>query len=147
MAKRGFKAPRAGRDRPGGTDYQALSDFRFALRRFLAFSGDAARGVGLTPHQHQALLAILGRSGKAPMTIGGLADRLLLKHHSAVELVDRLVALDLVKRVVATDDRRKVTLRLTDNARKVLTALSAAHLDELRRMRPVFAALLQRLDD
>jgi DNA-binding MarR family transcriptional regulator len=151
MAKRKAKRVKTGEARTGEegpemADYRALSDFRYALRRFLAFSGDAARGVGLTPQQHQALLAILGHAGETPMTVGALAERLLLKHHSTVELVDRLGELDLVRRATATDDRRKVTLRLTDKARKLMTSLSSAHLEELRRIRPVFAALIDRLD-
>ncbi|HVT51581.1 MAG TPA: MarR family transcriptional regulator [Dongiaceae bacterium] len=128
-------------------DYQALSEFRHALRRFLAFSGDAARRVGMTPQQHQALLTIIGHAGPAPMTIGDLAERLLLKHHSTVELVDRLSEIGLVRREPAEDDRRKVTLRLTDKARRLLNSLSSAHLEELRRIRPVFAVLLGRLED
>ena len=147
MAKRKAKPTKAGAEGPKQADYQALSNFRYALRKFLAFSGDAARKVGLTPQQHQALLTIMGHAGEAPLTIGGLAERLLLKHHSTVELVDRLGELDLVQRVTAEDDRRKVTLRLTEKARKMLTSLSAAHLEELRRIRPVFATLLERLDE
>jgi DNA-binding MarR family transcriptional regulator len=147
MPKRKAKPARIGDDAPGLADYQALSNFRYALRRFLAFSGDAAREVGLTPQQHQALLSIMGHAGETAMSIGMLAERLLLKHHSTVELVDRLSELGLVRREVATDDRRKVTLRLTDKARKLLTSLSSAHLEELRRIRPVFAALLERLDE
>ena len=90
MAKRKAKPAKAGEDSPSPADYQALSDFRYALRRFLAFSSDAAREVGLTPQQHQALLAIMGHPAAVAMTIGMLAERLLLKHHSTVELVDRL---------------------------------------------------------
>jgi DNA-binding MarR family transcriptional regulator len=81
------------------------------------------------------------------MTIGDLAERLLLKHHSTVELVDRLSEIGLVRREPAEDDRRKVTLRLTDKARRLLNSLSSAHLEELRRIRPVFAVLLGRLED
>ena len=130
----------------GAPAARPLGSRRFAYVEDLAFSGDAARGVGLTPQQHQALLAILGHAGETPMTVGALAERLLLKHHSTVELVDRLGELDLVRRATATDDRRKVTLRLTDKARKLMTSLSSAHLEELRRIRPVFAALIDRLD-
>jgi DNA-binding MarR family transcriptional regulator len=137
--------------KPDGADYRALAEFRFALRQFLEFSGDAARGVGLTPQQHQALLTIKAaaheaESDDAPMTVGRLAERLLLKHHSAVELVDRLGALELVQRKPDAKDRRKVALVLTRKAERLLTSLSAAHLEELRRIRPAFAALLERLD-
>ena len=133
--------------KPESADYRALAEFRFALRQFLAFSGAAARGVGLTPQQHQALLVILGAPEGTPVTIGYLAERLLLKHHSTVELVDRLTEIDLVKRQPDPGDRRKVQLGLTPKARRLLSKLSAAHLEELRRIRPVFAALLERLDD
>jgi DNA-binding MarR family transcriptional regulator len=147
MAKRKAKPAKVGAGGPSPGDYQALSDFRYALRRFLAFSSDAAREVGLTTQQHQALLAIMGHPGGVAMTIGMLAERLLLKHHSTVELVDRLAEIGLVRREAAADDRRKVTLRLTDKARKLLNSLSSAHLEELRQIRPVFATLLDRLDE
>lgn len=134
------------RGKPQAADYRALADFRYALRRFLEFSGSAAKSVGLTPQQHQAMLAIIGAPEAQPVSIGFLAERLLLKHHSAVELVDRLVELDLVERQPDEGDRRKVLLGLTPKARRLLTKLSAAHIEELRRIRPAFAALLERLD-
>jgi DNA-binding MarR family transcriptional regulator len=145
MAKRKARPAKAGADGPSPADYRALSDFRYALRRFLAFSTDAAREVGLTPQQHQALLTIMGHPAEIPMTIGMLAERLLLKHHSAVELVDRLSQLGLVRRETAADDRRKVAVRLTEKARRLLHSLSSAHIEELRRIRSVFATLLDRL--
>jgi DNA-binding MarR family transcriptional regulator len=123
-----------------------LADFRYALRQFLEFSGSAAKSVGLTPQQHQAMLSIIGAPDGQPVTVGFLAERLLLKHHSTVELVDRLVEIDLVSRQPDSRDRRRVLLSLTPKAKRLLTKLSAAHLEELRRIRPVFAALLQRLD-
>src|ERR1700754_1125899 len=88
----------AERGKPQAADYQALANFRYALREFLEFSGSAAKSVGLTPQQHQAMLSIIGAPEGEPITIGFLAKRLLLKHHSAVELVDRLVELDLLAR-------------------------------------------------
>jgi DNA-binding MarR family transcriptional regulator len=133
--------------RPQTADYQALADFRYALRQFLEFSGSAAKGVGLTPQQHQAMLSIIGAPEGQAVTVGFLAERMLLKHHSTVELVDRLVELDLVMRASDPVDRRKVLLSLTPKAKRLLTKLSAAHLEELRRIRPVFAALLERLED
>lgn len=138
----GAKAPPA---KPKGADYRALAEFRAALRQFLAFSGDAAQTVGLTPQQHQALLVVMGAEEGVPVTIGYLAKRLLLKHHSTVELVDRLTELDLVKRQPDPGDRRRVLIGLTPKARRLLSRLSTAHLEELRRIRPVFAALLDRL--
>jgi DNA-binding MarR family transcriptional regulator len=132
---------------PETADYRALAEFRYALRQFLAFSGEAAQGVGLTPQQHQALLVIIGAPEGQVVTVGFLAQRLLLKHHSTVELVDRLTELDLLKRQQDPRDRRKVLLALTPKARRLLSRLSTAHLEELRRIRPVFAALLERLED
>lgn len=127
-------------------DYQALAAYRHALRRFLAFSESAARDVGLTAQQHQAILAIRGQGGGGQMTIGELAENLLIRHHSAVELVDRLARADLVIRAEAEDDRRRVVVRLTPNAEAILEQLSAGHLDELRHGRMLLAQLLERLD-
>ncbi len=141
------KGAAADRGKPQTADYQALANFRYALRKFLEFSGSAAKSVGLTPQQHQAMLSIIGAPDGQAITVGFLAERLLLKHHSTVELVDRLVELDLVSRQPDTADRRKVLLSLTPKGRRLLTKLSTAHIEELRRIRPVFAELLQRLDD
>jgi DNA-binding MarR family transcriptional regulator len=151
MAQRGRPKSRAGRtapkrSQPSTEDYRALAAFRYALRRFLDFSQGAARGVGLTPQQHQALLSIVGYPGRDTVTVGELAERMLLKHHSTVELVDRLVELGLVRRKTDPTDRRRVLLSLTAKSRKLLTSLSATHFEELRRIRPVFATLLQRLE-
>lgn len=140
------KGAGAERGKPQNADYRALADFRYALRQFLEFSGSAAKGVGLTPQQHQAMLSIIGAPEGQPVTVGFLAERLLLKHHSTVELVDRLVETNLVSRQPDSADRRRVLLSLTPKARRLLTKLSATHLEELRRIRPVFAALLDRLD-
>jgi DNA-binding MarR family transcriptional regulator len=145
-SKRTAKPQSGERGKPQAADYQALANFRYALREFLAFSGSAAKGVGLTPQQHQAMLSIIGAPEGQVVTIGFLAKRMLLKHHSAVELVDRLVELDLVARQPDAADRRKVRLSLTAKARRLLIKLSAAHLEELKRIRPVFADLLERLD-
>jgi len=134
------------RGKPQNADYRALADFRYALRQFLEFSGSAAKSVGLTAQQHQAMLSVIGAPEGQPVTVGFLAERLLLKHHSAVELIDRLVELDLLTRQPDAADRRRVLLALTPKAKRLLTKLSAAHLEELRRIRPVFATLLDRLD-
>jgi len=114
-------------------DYKALAAFRHALRLFLAFSESAARDVGLTPQQHQALLAIKGYPSGGPVTVGDLAAQLLIRHNSAVELVNRLVGAGLLEKAARPDDRRQVILVLTDEAEAVLDALSASHLTELRR--------------
>src|SRR5262245_17686735 len=108
MTESRSKGAAAERAKPQTGDYQALADFRYALRQFLAFSGSAAKSVGLTPQQHQAMLSIIGAPEGQAVTIGFLAERLLLKHHSTVELVDRLVEIDLVTRQADGGDRRKV---------------------------------------
>lgn len=127
-------------------DYATLAAFRRALRRFMAFSEEAARASGLTAQQHQAILAIRGHKGGEPLTIGELAEHLLLRHHSAVELVDRLARAELVTRVPSEHDRRAVLVGLTPKAERILEQLSAIHLDELRRGRGLLAQLLERLD-
>ena len=147
MTESRSKGATAERGKPQTDDYRALASFRYALRQFLEFSGSAAKSVGLTPQQHQALLSIIGAPEGQAVTVGFLAERLLLKHHSTVELVDRLVELDLLIRQPDAADRRKVLLNLTPKAKRLLTKLSAAHIEELRRIRPVFADLLERLDD
>lgn len=119
--------------------YAALAGFRFELRQFQTFSEQAARAAGLTAQQHQALLAIRA-NGSGAMLIGDLAERLLLKPHSTSELVDRLAEHGLVVRQPGAADRRQVRVQLTDHAREILASLSASHLAELRRLRP----LLQR---
>lgn len=127
-------------------DYRLLAEFRHHLRVFTAFSENAARSAGLAPQQHQALLAIKGfPDGKAP-TIGELAERLVIRHHSAVELVDRLVEGHLVMRHFDSEDRRRVELVLTRRAEQVLAQLSVAHRDELRRMAPMLRTLLAELE-
>lgn len=114
-------------------DYQRLADFRFALRCFLDFSEKAAAAEGLTGRQHQALLVIRAeRNGEA--TVGRLAERLLVKHHTAVELAHRLGAKNLLRRRKNPEDGRSVLLSLTSKSEKILERLSAAHRDELRQM-------------
>lgn len=120
-------------------DYARLLAFRDGLRRFLRWSDGRAKGVGLTASQHQLLLAVRGH-GTAP-SIGDIADHLLLRHHSAVELVDRAVAAGLVERVPDESDHRVVRLGLTAHGERLLEALSEAHLEELSRLRPRFEAL------
>lgn len=130
----------------GMADYEALAAFRHALRRFMVFSEEAARESGLTAQQHQAILAIKGHGAGGPMTIGDVADFLLVRHHSAVELIDRLVRAGLVDRSGGEDDRRRVIVALTPKAETVLGELSATHLDELKRSRALLVQLLERLD-
>lgn len=126
-------------------DYEALAAWRYELRQFLHFSEEAAATEKLSPQQHQALLAIKGFPGRDSVTIGELADKLQIRHHSAVGLVDRLVLEKVVTRKPASDDRRKVLVRLTKRGEAVLSRLSFAHRQELRRLEPTFRALLDRI--
>jgi DNA-binding MarR family transcriptional regulator len=126
-------------------DYQALAAFRRALRGFTAFSEQAAREAGFTPQQHQAILAIKGQAGGGPCAVGDLAEALGLRHHSAVELANRLVEAGLVDRIAASDDRRKVMLQLTPKAETILGQLSVLHLAELRQRGPALIDLLQTI--
>ena len=116
-------------------DYQALLGFRTELRRFLHWSEEQARETGLTPAQHQLLLAVRGHAGDDGPTVGDVAEALLLKHHSAVGLVDRTARAGLITRRRDANDHRIVRLRLTADGSKRLAGLSRRHLDELRRLR------------
>jgi DNA-binding MarR family transcriptional regulator len=115
-------------------DYEDLLALRTGLRRFLRWSEQQAEGVGLTPAQQQLLLAIRGHPDRRGPTLGEAADYLLLRHHSAVGLVDRAVTAKLVKRVPDPHDHRIVRLQLTASGAKRLEALSEAHLEELGRL-------------
>ena len=126
-------------------DYAKLLHFRDGLRRFLHWSETQARAVGLTPSQHQLLLAVRGH-GASP-SIGDLADHLLLRHHSTVELVDRAAANGLVDRYDDPDDQRIARVRLTRSGAALVERLSSAHLEELSRMRSSFAALWRDLPE
>ncbi len=127
-------------------EYEVLAEFRYTLRRFLRFSEAAADELGLTPQQHQALLAIKGFPGRDSITIGELAERLQVRHHSAVGLADRLEAENLIQRSPATDDRRKVYISLTPHGLSVINRLSALHHDELLRLVPQLRMLITRID-
>jgi DNA-binding MarR family transcriptional regulator len=126
-------------------ELEALAAFRYTLRQFLAFSDEAARAVGLTPQQHQALLSIQGFPSRNQVTISELAERLQIRHHSAVGLVNRLVALQLLRRVAGQTDRRQVFVRLTPAGARVLDRLSEAHRAELRRLGPQLLGLFSEL--
>lgn len=128
-------------------DFEALARFRHAVRRYLAFAEEGARTVGLTSQQHQALLAIKAQSFTGAMTIGELAKRLLLRPHSAAELVDRLVAAEVIVRDAAPNDRRVVNLRLTPKGEALLAQLSERNLRELRAVTPAFETLIERFAD
>jgi DNA-binding MarR family transcriptional regulator len=126
-------------------DYARLAAFRHALRRFLRFSEEAAAAVGLTSQHYQAMLVLRGCPEERRVTIADLAEQLLIKHNSAVELVDRLVAEDLVLREASSADRRKVELRLTQRGREVLAKLAALHRAELQRVGPVLKTFFAEL--
>lgn len=125
-------------------DFQALAAFRYALRRFLRFSETAARAAGLTPAQHQLLLAVRGFPGPTPPTVADVAERLQLRHHSAGELVKRAVALGLVRQTVDPRDARIRRLRLTARGNRTLETLTLLHRRELARFRAELAPLLGR---
>lgn len=124
-------------------DYRALADFRYEIRRFLNFSEIAARSAGLEPQQHQALLAIKGLPPGRRPTVGVLAERLHLQHHSAVELAKRLEAKHLLHRRRDSGDRREVLLALTTRGEKLLRDLSLPHRAELRSAGPTLLRALE----
>lgn len=123
---------------------RALSDFRYSVRRFQQFSDSAARSAGLEPRQHQMMLAVKASEDEA-MTIGEIADRLLIRHHSAVELVRRTEQRALVARTRGERDRRQVFVRLTPLGEEALIALSASHHRELQSAAPDLIRSLQRI--
>lgn len=125
-------------------DYEALAEFRYALRKFLAFSEEAASKAGLTPQQHQALLAIKGASDADWLSISQIAERLLVRHHTAVELVDRLVALGLVVRMADPEDGRRIQVHVTKEGEERLRALSAIHIGEVKNIQPTLRKLLKQ---
>lgn len=117
-------------------DYRALAEFRYQIRSFLSFSERAARAQGVEPQQHQLLLAIKGLpEGKRP-TIGTMAERLCVEHHTAVTLSDRLERAGLVRRERSLNDRRQVFLSITEHGEAILSQLSAQHRDQLKVVAP-----------
>lgn len=133
----------SGKDALNDADYRALADFRYALRLFATFSEAAAAEAGLSPQQHQALLAIRG-AAVGDVTIGYVATRLVLKPHSASGLIDRLEAASLVERYHSDGDRRRSLLRLTPAAETLLADLSSAHRDEITRLKPMLTGMLEQ---
>lgn len=113
-------------------DFQALAEFRYQLRRFTRFSEQAVRTVGLEPQQHQLLLAVKGLPEGKIATVGTLADRLQIEHHSAVELINRLAEKGLVERRRDEADLRRVLVSLTASGEELLHSLSVYHRAELR---------------
>lgn len=125
------------------SDYRALAEFRYQIRKFLHFSEGQARAYGLESQQHQLLLAVRGLPAGKLATIGELAERLRLKHHSTVELVNRLEALGAVRRVKNQADRRAVIVQLTPAGAVLLRKLSLAHRYELENVGPELARALR----
>lgn len=126
-------------------EYQALAEFRYQLREFLSFSEQAARAGGLEPQQHQLLLALKGAQGQGKVTIGDLAERLKIQHHSTVELINRMVERDLVQRCRDEQDQRRVLVILTRHGEEVLRRLSLLHRTELRLAGPALVRALQAI--
>jgi DNA-binding MarR family transcriptional regulator len=129
--------------RLGKSDYERLAAFRYVLRRFLSFSEAAARDIGLAAQQYQALLAVMGYPGRQAITINELAQQLLIKHNSAVGLVNRLEAEGLVRRQSAVGDRRKVDILLTPKGTRAFERLAATHHAELARIGPELRDFLE----
>lgn len=125
------------------SEYQALAEFRYQIRRFLHFSEQAARAVGLEPHQHQLLLVLKGLPHGMPASIRHIAERLQVQHHSAVELIDRLEG--LVERSRSEHDRREVFIKLTPRGERLLRELSLHHRTELRSAGPSLVRALNPL--
>jgi DNA-binding MarR family transcriptional regulator len=127
-------------------DYERLLAFRTGLRRFLTWSGQQAEAAGITPAQHQLLLAVRGHPDPRGPTIGDIAGYLLVRHHSAVELIDRAVSAGLVARRADNEDGRTVRIALTTDGRERLERLAAAHVEELDRMTSQLHTLWTGLD-
>jgi DNA-binding MarR family transcriptional regulator len=126
-------------------DYDALAAFRYAMRKFLRFSKEALAATKLTPEQYEALLAIKIRGGAAGIIIGELSERLQVKHHTAVSLIDKLVSRKLVARARANEDRRQVHVKLTGLGNSTIARLAAIHRREMRKCSPEMIAALRRL--
>jgi len=124
-----------------------MAELRYQIRRFLRFSENAAREAGIEPQQHQLLLSVRGLPDNLKPTVGVLAERMQLQHHSTVELIDRLADRGFLCRLRATDDRRKVLVKLTHDGEEFLNKLSLRHLQELQSTGPKFVKILQTLID
>jgi DNA-binding MarR family transcriptional regulator len=126
-------------------EYQALAEFRYEVRKFVHFSEQAARVAGLEPQQHQLLLAIKGLPEEKTASIGELADRLQIQHHSTVELVSRMAERGLIERHRDEHDQRRVLVNLTLYGEEVLMKLSLLHRMELRNTGPSLVKVLTAL--
>jgi DNA-binding MarR family transcriptional regulator len=125
-------------------DYEALAAFRYELRRFLNFSERAAKSLGMSPQQHQALLAMRAAPGKT-LTVGELADQLFIQPHTASELAERMIALDWIERRPTSEDRRRVRLGLTARSEQLLAEMSETHRGEVLRIRATLTDVLAGL--
>lgn len=125
-------------------DYRALSEFRYQIRKFLHFSQQVAAEAGLEPRQHQLMLAVKGLPNGRHPRIADLAERLQIRHHSAVELVNRLAAQGYVERNRGNGDRREVLISLTAKGERILRQLSLYHRAELRTQGPALVTALKR---
>ena len=123
------------RDEISKRDYEAMAEYRYAIRRFLRFSEEAARETGVTPQQYQLMLAIKGYPGREHANITQLAERMQLDHHSTVGLVDRTEERGLVRREQDTTDRRQVNVHLTNAGSALLRKLATTHREQLKRMK------------
>jgi DNA-binding MarR family transcriptional regulator len=128
-------------------DYERLAEFRYGLRRFLHWSAQQARQVGMTPTQHQLLLAIRSSRDPRGATVGEVAEVLIIRHHSAVGLVDRAQEAGLITRERDPDTQSIVHLKLTQMGALALSALSEMHLRELAQLAPTMQALLDALSE
>lgn len=126
-------------------DYQALAEFRHQIRKFLHFSEEAVQRAGMEKQQYQFLLAIKGMPDGMRPRIRELAERMMIQHHSAVELINRMEAKGYVQREAGKDDRREVLLSLTPKGEQVLGDLAAHHREELRMAAPALIAALRRV--
>jgi DNA-binding MarR family transcriptional regulator len=126
-------------------EYRALADFRYSIRRYLRFSEQAARESGIEPQQYQFLLAIKGMPDDVRATVGELAERMQIQHHSTVELVDRMTERGLVSRKRGNEDRREVIVQLSAKGEKLLRELAIHHRNELRDFGPNLAQALRRI--
>ena len=126
-------------------EYRALADFRYNIRRYLRFSEHAARQAGVEPQQYQFLLAIKGMSDDVRCTVGELAERMQIQHHSTVELVDRMAEHALVVRKRGNEDRREVLVQLSAKGEKLLRDLAIHHRNELKELAPQLALALKKI--
>ena len=126
-------------------DYRALAEFRYQLRRFMHFSEQVTREIGLEPQQYQLLLALKGLPEGRNATVGDIAERLQLRHHSTVELIDRLVEHGLIERNRDKTDQRRVLINLTTHGEEVLKKLAVLNRTELQSTGPALVKALNEV--